>query len=79
MKLRAVINIEFEASDYVDAADFQQRMRELLARVKADYQSAALDLKECRKRAFGTADRRLAASNVRSLYGTGKRHLYEDL
>lgn len=81
MKLRATINIEFEAADYAGAADFQRSMRELLAKVQADYQSAGLELKECRKRLLSPPAPRLAAAggNVRSLYGTGKLHVYEDL
>lgn len=81
MKLRATINIEFEAADYAGAADFQRSMRELLGRVQADYASAGLELKECRKRLLRAAEPRLAAvgGNVRSLYGTGKLHVYEDL
>lgn len=80
MKLRAVITIEFEAADYADAADFQQSMREMLGRIQVDYQDAALELKECRKRLVGRAvgsPVRAAGGNVRSLYGTGKLHSYE--
>ena len=50
MRLRALITIDIDADDYVDAADHQRRLQTLIESIKADYPQAALQLRERRAR-----------------------------
>ena len=50
MRLRALITIDIDADDYVEAADHQRRLQTLIESIKADYPQAALQLRERRAR-----------------------------
>jgi hypothetical protein len=50
MRLRAVITVDIEAADYVEAAAHQRRLQALFDTVKADYPSAEFQFRERRAR-----------------------------
>lgn len=50
MRLRAQITIDIEAADFVDAADHQRRLEQLVRSIKSEYEQAALLLRERRER-----------------------------
>jgi hypothetical protein len=50
MRLRALITIDIDADDYVDAADHQRRLQTLVEAIQADYPQASLQLRERRAR-----------------------------
>lgn len=56
MRLRAQITIDIEARDFVDAADHQRRLEELVQTIKHEYSQAELLLRERRER--GNSDLR---------------------
>lgn len=51
MRLRAQITIDIDAQDFVEAADHQRRLEEMVRRIKEEYEHAALLLRERRERA----------------------------
>jgi hypothetical protein len=51
LRLRALITIDINARDFVEAADHQRRLEEIVGRIKEDYQHVALALRERRERA----------------------------
>jgi hypothetical protein len=61
MRLRAQITIDIEARDFVDAADHQRRLEELVQEIKGEYSQAELQLRERRER--GNSDLRPALSD----------------
>lgn len=61
MRLRAQITIDIEARDFVDAADHQRRLEELVQAIKGEYSQAALLLRERRER--GNSDLRPALND----------------
>jgi hypothetical protein len=46
-----MITIDIEAKDFVEAADHQRKLEEMVRAVKREYESAALLLRERRERA----------------------------
>lgn len=50
MRLRAQITLEFDAADYIDAAEHQRSLEEHLQRVAGDYPNARLAIRERRER-----------------------------
>lgn len=48
MKLRALITIDVEAVDFVEAADHQRRIQELMEALQASYPAADLTFRERR-------------------------------
>lgn len=57
MKLRAVVTIDVEAADFVEAADHQRRIEELMEPLQAAYPGADLTFRERRSARRGaTAD-----------------------
>jgi hypothetical protein len=50
MRLRAQITLEFDAADYVDAAQHQRMLEEHLQRINGNYPNARLAIRERRER-----------------------------
>lgn len=50
MRLRAQITLEFDAADYVDAAQHQRLLEEHLQQITANYANARLAIRERRER-----------------------------
>lgn len=77
MRLRAIITIDIEAADFVDAAEHQRRIEDLLQEMRAIYSNATLDFRERRQ-----ARRRPSVPPPRSatdtLSATGKLNAYVD-
>lgn len=78
MKLRAVLEVELEAQDYVAAAAFQQRMNELLSIVRREYAGAALEVRERRPRS-DRPSRPPAERELRVVSGAARRIDYDDV
>jgi hypothetical protein len=78
MKLRAVLEIEVEAEDYVAAADFQQRMDALMAGVRAEYPGAELEVRERRPRS-APVRRAPPQQRLRAPAAPARPILYEEL
>ena len=78
MKLRAVLEIEVEADDYVAAADFQQRMDALMIEVRAEYPGAGLEVRERRPRS-APARRQPPEQRLRLAAVPARPILYEEL
>lgn len=51
MRLRALITIDIDATDFVEAAEHQRRLEEIAQRIKSEYEHVALLLRERRERA----------------------------
>lgn len=63
MRLRAQITIDIEARDFVDAADHQRKLEDLVQSIKREYSQAALLLRERRER--GSSDLRPSLNEQR--------------
>ena len=50
MKLCGQISVELTVGDYVEAADHQKRLEEILRQVRAAYPDATLSMRERRER-----------------------------
>ena len=50
MKLRAQITIDMLVEDFVEAAEHQQRIRQLTEAIRRDYEQASLDFRQRRDR-----------------------------
>lgn len=50
MKLCGQISVELNVGDYVEAADHQKRLEDLLRQVRAAYPEATLSMRERRER-----------------------------
>ena len=50
MRLRAQITLEFDAADYVEAAEHQRLLEEHLQHIIRDYSNARLAIRERRER-----------------------------
>jgi uncharacterized protein YdhG (YjbR/CyaY superfamily) len=50
MKLCGQISVELNVGDYVEAADHQKRLEEILRQVRAAYPEATLSMRERRER-----------------------------
>ena len=50
MKLCGQISVELNVGDYVEAADHQKRLEEILRQVRAAYPDATLSMRERRER-----------------------------
>jgi hypothetical protein len=48
VKLRADISIEMEAGDYVEAAEHQKRVDEILSAIRRDYGSVTFSFRQAR-------------------------------
>lgn len=78
MRLRAIITIDIDATDFVHAAEHQRQIETLLSEIQAAYPHAELDFRERRQ------TRRSAATTVQnrasegSLSRTGNLHSYVD-
>lgn len=75
MKLRALITVDVDATDYIAAADHQRRLEKLFLDLKQDYEHAEL---EFRTRRGGIAPRS-QAQEMPVRRASGKLHAYEDL
>jgi hypothetical protein len=75
MKLRAIITIDIEASDFVDAADHQRQLEGQLAHLRALYPGASLMFRE-RRAPAGSRGAKAAGSHTRP--GTGRLSDYVD-
>ncbi len=64
MRLRAQITIDIDAQDFVEAADHQRRLEEMVRRIKEEYEHAALLLRERRERAEAPRETREQPSLV---------------
>ena len=68
MKLCGQISIELTVDDFVEAADHQRRLEQLLATIRASYPEATLAMRERRERkalALEPAPREAPASPLR--------------
>ena len=75
MKIRAVITIDIEALDYVDAADHQRQTGVLLDHLRTFYPSASLTFKE--RRVVGRVVRqKIADSSSSARQSTGRLSTY---
>ncbi|HWE45526.1 MAG TPA: hypothetical protein VG407_05810 [Caulobacteraceae bacterium] len=70
--LRAVITVDMEAGDYIEAAEHQASLQATLARIREDYPGAWLTLGGRHKRGDGEAGRR-----PRLLRPSGRLNAYE--
>jgi len=73
VKLWGQISIELNVDDYVEAADHQRRLEDILQQVRAAYPEAKLAMRERRERR--------ATPTVRPLppgVGTGRLNLYAE-
>ena len=59
MRLRAQITIDIDAQDFVEAADHQRRLEDMVRLIKEEYAHAALLLRERRERAEPPRDLRV--------------------
>ncbi len=50
MRLRAQITLEFDAADYVDAAEHQRLLEQHLGQINQNYPNARLAIRERRER-----------------------------
>ena len=75
MKLRAVLTIDIEARDYVDAAEHQRRVETLLSQVNEVYPTAELVFRERRSTARGVG---LPKKPTGTPQGTGRLSTYVD-
>lgn len=64
MRLRAQITIDIDATDFVEAADHQRRLEEMVRRIREEYEHAALLLRERRERAEAPREVRAQPSLV---------------
>jgi hypothetical protein len=64
LRLRAQITIDIDAQDFVEAADHQRRLEEMVRRIKEEYEHAALLLRERRERADAPRETREQPSLV---------------
>lgn len=75
MKLRAVITVEIDAGDFVEAAEHQQRLEGLLADLRAAYPHARLAFQERRQRRNATSGGQAASPPK---HATGRLSVYAD-
>ena len=77
MKLRALITIDIDADDFIDAAAHQRQVEAMLSDLRAKYPAASLVFRERRQSA--RAARRAGAASVRSsVHSTGRLSTYVD-
>jgi hypothetical protein len=50
MKLSGQISVELDVGDYIEAADHQKRLEEILRQVRSSYPGATLAIRERRSR-----------------------------
>jgi hypothetical protein len=55
MRLRAELEIEIDAEDFVQAADHQRRVEDLIQVLQADYPQATFEVRERRGRSLSPA------------------------
>ena len=75
MRLRAVITIDIDAADFVDAADHQRRIESLLGAMRDSYADAALEFRERRQVRRGMSPGHPPGGRLSS---TGKLNSYVD-
>lgn len=73
MKLWGQISIELNVGDYVEAADHQKRLEDILRQVKAAYPEATLAVRERRQRRPTPVVRALPPNA-----GTGRLNAYAE-
>lgn len=73
MKLWGQISVELDVGDYVEAADHQKRLEDILAQVQAAYPAATLAMRERRQRRPTPAVRALPPNT-----GTGRLNAYSE-
>jgi hypothetical protein len=56
LRLRALITIDIDAQDFVEAADHQRRLEDIVRRIKGEYEQVALLLRERRERPESVRD-----------------------
>jgi hypothetical protein len=78
MKIRAILTIDIEASDFVDAAEHQRRVEALLSQVSAVYPSAALTFRERRVSARDAGPRPAGQRMAAPVQATGRLSSYVD-
>ena len=64
MKLCGQISVELNVGDYVEAADHQKRLEEILRQVRAAYPDATLSMRERRERKALALTRAAPAAGV---------------
>lgn len=75
MKLRAVITVEVDAADFVEAAEHQRRIESCLSELQGVYPGACMTFQERRQRRRGGAPPGVAATPK---HATGRLSLYAD-
>lgn len=75
MRLRAIITIDIDAADFVDAADHQRRIESLLGAMRDSYADAALEFRERRQVRRGMSPGHPPGGRLSS---TGKLNSYVD-
>ncbi len=75
MKLRAVITVDIDAADFVEAAEHQQRLEGLLADLNAAYPHARLAFQERRQRRTGDPTSQTASPPK---HATGRLNVYAE-
>lgn len=80
MRLRAMISIDIDAADFVEAAQHQRTMETILNEVRAKYDAAVLDFRERRGRSERSATSAAGARTPpeRLMPRTGRLHAYVD-
>jgi hypothetical protein len=77
MKLRALITIDIDADDFIDAAAHQRQIEAMLSELRAKYPAASLVFRE--RRVSARAARRSGAASARSpIQATGRLSNYVD-
>jgi len=67
MKLCGQISVELNVGDYVEAADHQKRLEEILRQVRAAYPDATLSMRERRERKALALTRAASANGLQRL------------
>ena len=67
MKLCGQISVELNVGDYVEAADHQKRLEDILRQVRAAYPDATLSMRERRERKVMALTRAAPAAGLERL------------
>jgi hypothetical protein len=67
MKLCGQISVELNVGDYVEAADHQKRLEDILRQVRAAYPDATLSMRERRERKALALTRAASANGLHRL------------
>ena len=73
LRLRAEITIDLDAADFLEAAEHQRRIEELIEAVRSEYRQAQFAFRPRR----GPREKKAAKSRAEIKHYTGRLHAYE--